>query len=241
MPSDSFNVFVTTMICANLAHIRETITRSAHKAGRSPEAVKLVAVSKTVSVDAMLAAVHCGQMVFGENYIQEAAQKRPHLPGISQWHYIGHLQSNKTKRAVELFDVIQTVDRWETAAALDSHARALGKSLSILLQVNIGRESQKSGTLPEAAEALLHKIAGATGLHILGLMAMPPYSPEPEHSRPFFREMNRLAQRFAACGLFADNGRVELSMGMSTDYPVAIEEGATLVRIGTALFGTRQP
>ncbi|MCL2789932.1 MAG: YggS family pyridoxal phosphate-dependent enzyme [Desulfobulbus sp.] len=229
------------MICDNLAHIQKTIARSAHKAGRGPGTVKLVAASKTVQPDAMLTAVRCGQMVFGENYIQEAADKMVRLPVAIHWHFIGHLQSNKTRQAVELFDVIETVDRWKVAAALDSHARSFHKNLSILLQVNIGREPQKSGVLPEAAETLLRKIAGETSLRVLGLMTMPPYSPEPERSRPYFRALSQLAQRLAALGLFADNDRVDLSMGMSNDYQIAIEEGATLVRVGTALFGTRQP
>jgi len=229
------------MICDNLARIRETIAQSAQRAGRSPDAVQLVAVSKTVDAEAVRTAVQCGQMLFGESYVQEAAGKIPLLPANIHWHCIGRLQSNKTRQAAELFEVIETVDRWKIAAALDSHARALGKDLAILVQVNIGREAQKSGVLPEATEDLLRRIGGETGLRILGLMAMPPYSPDPEHSRPYFRELRQLAQRLAALGLFAERGRVDLSMGMSHDYPVAIEEGATLVRVGTALFGMRQP
>jgi len=229
-----------TMIRDNLARIQETIADSARKAGRSPGAVRLVAVSKTVSPDVILEAVQAGQMLFGESYIQEAADKMSRLPAGLKWHCIGHLQSNKARQAAEMFDLIETIDRWKVAAALDSHARALGKTLSILLQVNIGREPQKSGVLPEEAETLLRKIVGETNLRVLGLMTMPPYSPDPEHSRPYFSALRQLAQRLASCGLFANNAQVELSMGMSTDYAVAIEEGATLVRVGTALFGTRQ-
>jgi len=228
------------MIRDNLARIRETIASSARKAGRSPEAVKLVAVSKTVSPDLIFEAVQAGQMLFGENYIQEAAEKMACLPASLQWHFTGHLQSNKARRAAELFDLIETVDRWKLAAALDSHARMLGKTISILLQINTGREPQKSGVLPEAAEALLTRIAGETGLRVLGLMTMPPYSPDPEQSRPYFSTLRQLGQRLASLGLFTNNAEVELSMGMSNDYAVAIEEGATLVRVGTALFGQRQ-
>ncbi|MDR2550563.1 MAG: YggS family pyridoxal phosphate-dependent enzyme [Desulfobulbus sp.] len=228
------------MVCDNLARIRETIARSARQAGRNPEAVKLVAVSKTVGTDSMLEAVQAGQILFGENYLQEAADKMTRLPALLQWHFIGHLQSNKAKQAAELFDVIETVDRWKVAAALDSHARLLGNPLSILLQVNIGREPQKSGVLPEQAELLLRKIVGETNLRVLGLMTMPPYSPDPEQSRPYFSALRQLAQRLASYDLFASNAEVELSMGMSSDYAVAIEEGATLVRVGTALFGQRQ-
>ncbi|WP_028318588.1 YggS family pyridoxal phosphate-dependent enzyme [Desulfobulbus elongatus] len=229
------------MIRDNLARILATIARSAKKAGRRPEEVKLVAVSKTVGVEPILAAVHSGQMVFGENYLQEAASKIPLLPAALQWHFIGHLQSNKARQAAELFEVIETVDRWKLAVALDSHARSLHKNLSILVQVNIGREPQKSGVLPEEAEALLSRVAGETSLRVLGLMAMPPYFPDPEKSRPYFRELRQLAQRLATLNLFTDNTRVDLSMGMSNDYSIAIEEGATLVRVGTALFGSRQP
>jgi len=228
------------MIRDNLARIQETIASSARKAGRRPEAVKLVAVSKTVSPDLIFEAVQAGQMLFGENYIQEAADKMACLPANLQWHFTGRLQSNKARRAAELFDLIETVDRWKVAAALDSHARLLGKTISILLQINTGREPQKSGVLPEAAEALLKRIAGETGLRVLGLMTMPPYSPDPEQSRPYFSTLRQLGQRLASFGLFANNAEVELSMGMSNDYAVAIEEGATLVRVGTALFGQRQ-
>ncbi|WP_310599798.1 YggS family pyridoxal phosphate-dependent enzyme [Desulfobulbus sp.] len=228
------------MVRDNLARIRETIARSARQAGRNPEAVKLVAVSKTVGTDLILEAVQAGQVLFGENYLQEAADKMTRLPALLQWHFIGHLQSNKARQAAELFDVIETVDRWKVAAALDNHARLLDKPLSIFLQVNIGREPQKSGVLPEQAEQLLRRIAGETSLRILGLMTMPPYSPDPEQSRPYFSALRQLALRLASYDLFASNTEVELSMGMSSDYAVAIEEGATLVRVGTALFGQRQ-
>ncbi|MCL1980264.1 MAG: YggS family pyridoxal phosphate-dependent enzyme [Proteobacteria bacterium] len=228
------------MVRDNLAHIQETIARSARKAGRNPREIKLVAVSKTVDIELIAEAVQAGQTLFGENYIQEAADKMTRLPPSLKWHFIGRLQSNKARQAAELFEVIETVDRWKVAAALDSHARLLGKTLSILLQVNIGREPQKSGVLPEAAETLLRKISGETSLRVFGLMTMPPYSPDPEQSRPLFSALRQLAEQLASRGLFADNAAVELSMGMSNDYAVAIEEGATLVRVGSALFGSRQ-
>ncbi len=240
MPFGCFNSPAMIMVRDNLARIRETIARSARQAGRNPEAVKLVAVSKTVGTDLILEAVQAGQVLFGENYLQEAADKMTRLPALLQWHFIGHLQSNKARQAAELFDVIETVDRWKVAAALDNHARLLDKPLSIFLQVNIGREPQKSGVLPEQAEQLLRRIAGETSLRILGLMTMPPYSPDPEQSRPYFSALRQLALRLASYDLFASNTEVELSMGMSSDYAVAIEEGATLVRVGTALFGQRQ-
>jgi len=223
----------------NLAHIAETIAQTANKAGRSPEEITLVAVSKTIGIDLIQEAMDNGQMLFGENYLQEAADKIPAVPPAVTWHFIGHLQSNKARQAVELFHVIETVDRWKIAQALDSHARSLKKPMSVLLQVNVGREKQKSGVLPEETETLLRQVAQETELRVLGLMTMPPFSSDPEKSRPYFKELRKLAQRLATLNLFADNAHVQLSMGMSHDYPVAIEEGATLVRIGTALFGPR--
>lgn len=228
------------MIGDNLSHILASIARSAKAAGRMPGDVRLVAVSKTVGIDLIGEAMACGQTLFGENYLQEAAVKIPLLPPAAQWHFIGHLQSNKARQAVELFDVIETVDRWKIAKALDDHARQADKTLAVLIQVNIGREKQKSGVLPEETEALLRRIKGETSLRVLGLMAMPPFSDDPEQSRPFFGALRKLAQHLAQLHLFADNNRIELSMGMSSDYTVAIEEGATLVRIGTALFGLRK-
>ena len=229
------------MISDNLAQILETIGQSARKVGRNPQDIKLIAVSKMIGVDLMRQALESGQTLFGENYLQEAADKIDLFPPTVNWHFIGHLQSNKAKQAVELFDVIETVDRWKIAKALDIHAKNQRKRLSVLIQVNTGREKQKSGVLPEAAEGLLRQVAQESDLRVLGLMTMPPFCHDPEKSRPYFRELKDLAKRLAALNLFADNGRVELSMGMSGDYPIAVEEGATLVRVGTALFGTRKP
>jgi hypothetical protein len=229
------------MVRDNLAHILETIAQTARKVGREPAEIKLVAVSKMVGVDLMQEAVASGQILFGESYLQEAAEKIPFFAPAVSWHFIGHLQSNKVKQAVKLFHVIETVDRWKVAKALDNQAGILNKKISVLIQVNIGREQQKSGVLPEEAEALLRQVAQETELRVLGLMTMPPFFPDPEKSRPYFRELRQLAQQLANLNLFADNARVELSMGMSNDYQVAIEEGATLVRVGTALFGIRQP
>jgi hypothetical protein len=228
------------MIHDNLAHILMAIAQTAKKAGRNPDDIKLVAVSKTVDIDLMRQAMENGQMLFGENYLQEAAEKISLFPPGVTWHFIGHLQSNKVKQAVELFDVIETVDRWKIAKALDNHSKILNKKTSILIQINTGREKQKSGVFPEEAETLLHQIAQETDLNVLGLMTMPPFFLDPEKSRPYFRELKELAKRFATLNLFADNTHVELSMGMSNDFPVAIEEGATFVRIGTALFGARK-
>jgi pyridoxal phosphate enzyme (YggS family) len=229
------------MICNNLNHILATITQTANKAGRNRQDIKLVAVSKFMGIDRIQQAIDCGQTLFGENYLQEAADKIHHFDKTINWHFIGHLQSNKAKQVAELFDTVETVDRLKVARALDHHAKKLDKKLSILVQVNTGREQQKSGVLPEETEALLRLIASETDLPVIGLMTMPPYFADPEKSRPYFKELKDLARRLAALHLFADNDKVELSMGMSGDYPVAIEEGATIVRVGTALFGPRTP
>ena len=227
------------MLSENYGRIIATMARAAERAGRDPQTVRLVAISKQVPIKLIREAIDCGQTVFGENYLQEATGKITQLPDTLCWHYTGHLQSNKARQAAELFDVIETVDSLKLALALDRHARALNRQLSVLIQVNIGREPQKSGVLPEETAALAGSIKKETGLRLAGLMTLPPYSDGPERSRPYFRRLRELAGQMAAHNLFADNTRVELSMGMSDDYPVAIEEGATIVRVGTALFGAR--
>ncbi len=227
------------MTCDNLTHILETIAQTARAIGRNPTEINLVAVSKRISINAIQQMIDCGQTLFGENYLQEASEKIQHFPPTLGWHFIGHLQTNKARQVAELFDVVETVDRLKIAKALDTHAKLLQKKLAVLIQVNIGREKQKSGILPEEAESLIRDITKETDLHILGLMTMPPFSPDPEKSRPYFKELKTLADRLAAQHLFSDNDHVELSMGMSGDYPIAIEEGATIIRVGTALFGAR--
>ena len=226
-------------ICQQIDRIQESIRQTAHACGRDPDTIQLIAVSKRQSLEKIQAAYACGQKIFGENYIQEAQDKiiRSHLN--ASWHYIGHLQSNKTAIAVELFDMIQTVDRVKIAKKIQRHAARMGKKQKILVQVNVGREKQKSGVLPEEAEKLIKNIAQEPNIRILGLMTMPPWSENPEESRPHFRQLYELATDLNSKGCFACPERVELSMGMSGDYQVAIEEGATMVRIGTALFGAR--
>jgi hypothetical protein len=225
-------------ICGNLEHIRAMVRETALRCGRNPETVRIVAVSKHVPAARMIEAQACGQMVFGENYMQEAAEKTGQMSVPLEWHFIGHLQSNKAAAAAELFQVIQTVDRLKIAVALNNHAERLGKRLDVLVQINVGREAQKSGVLPEQAEELLRAVQPLASLRVRGLMTMAPYGQEPEESRPWFRALNHLAVRLANSGLFYNNA-VELSMGLSADFTVAIEEGATLLRIGTAIFGQR--
>ena len=227
------------MISDNLEHIRRTMNEAARRSGRAPDSIKLLAVSKQVPVALISEAISCGLHLFGENYIQEAADKIPQFGNAARWHFIGHLQSNKARQAVTLFDVIETVDSFKLARLLDTHARALNRSLSILLQVNTGEEPQKSGMPVAATETLARQIMAETNLRLIGLMTIPPYFSDPERSRPYFRTLAAVAADLAQKGLFANANRIELSMGMSGDYAVAIEEGATIVRVGTALFGAR--
>ena len=224
-------------LAQNLARVREEITRAARQAGRRPQSVRLVAVSKTKPAQMVIQALAAGQTLFGENYVQEASQKIPQVTGEATWHFIGHLQSNKAKTAVRLFDVIQTVDRLKLARALDRHAREQGKTLGVLLQVNLAREPQKSGCSEEEAPALAQAVAQMPGLKLMGLMTMPPFFDDPERARPYFAGLRRLAQRLQAD--LPPGAMDELSMGMSGDFAAAIAEGATLVRVGTAIFGAR--
>jgi len=226
-------------IAANLEEIRNRIGQAALRAGRDPERVRLVAVSKKVQVERLREAYACGQRLFGENYLQEAATKIAELGPGYQWHFIGHLQSNKAGQAAGLFDLVETVDRLKVATALNRSREGSGLVLPVLLQVNIGREPQKSGVLPEGAAELLRQIWGLPNLAVRGLMVMPPFLEDAEAVRPYFRQTRELAASLADQGLLPPPGEAELSMGMSGDYEVAVEEGATLVRVGTALFGGR--
>ena len=223
----------------NLAAIRARMAAAATRAGRAPESVTLVAVSKYVPVERIAEAMAAGQELFGENYLQEAEEKIGQLPAALKWHCIGHLQSNKAKAAATLFHMVETVDRIKLARALDRHAAEAGRLLPVLIQVNVGREAQKAGVLPEEATALLGEMRELAHLEVRGLMTMPPFFDQPEAARPYFRALRELAEALASKGLLGTHGAIELSMGMSGDFEVAIEEGATLVRVGTALFGAR--
>lgn len=227
------------MICANLQVIRQKIAEAAERSGRNPADIRLLAVSKRHGPEKIREAFQCGQVLFGENYLQEAKDKIARLDPAISWHFIGHLQSNKAKTAVELFQMVETVDRLKIAQTLNKHATALGKCLDILIQVNIGREKQKSGVEPQDAGQLLQEVGKLEHLRVRGLMTMPPNTASPEESRPYFKALKTMAVQFTATGLFAKRTPVELSMGMSGDFIVAVEEGATLVRVGTALFGKR--
>lgn len=226
-------------IAANLAEIHHRIGQAARQAGRDPERVRLVAVSKKVEVARLREAHACGQRLFGENYLQEAEGKIAELGPGYQWHFIGHLQSNKAALAAGLFDLLETVDRLKVATAVQRTLAGSDRVLPVLLQVNIGREPQKSGVLPEEAAGLLRQLRQLPNLTVRGLMVIPPFREEAEAVRPFFRATRELAAQLAEQGLLPPEGEAELSMGMSGDYPVAVAEGATLVRVGTALFGAR--
>jgi pyridoxal phosphate enzyme (YggS family) len=226
-------------IKANLQHIQDQIKKTAIKAGRNPAEIRLVAVSKKMPSSAIKKALNAGQVIFGENYLQDAQKKIKELGAGPEWHFIGHIQSNKAKNIADLFHVVHTVDRLKLAKALDKEAGKIGKKLSVLVQINIGKEMQKSGVMPEQAENLLEVLQKFQHLQVKGLMTIPPYKNDPEDVRPFFRAMRNLKEQFAGKGYFSNTSLIELSMGMSHDYQVAIEEGATLVRIGTAIFGPR--
>ncbi len=225
-----------SQIAQNLEAVRRRIQAAAHRSGRDPAAVRLVAVSKTMPVARVRAAVAAGQRLFGENYLQEARPKIAALAGEQvSWHFIGHLQSNKAKGAVGLFELIHGVDRLKLALALEAAAASQGIVQKILLQVNLAEEASKSGVSPEAAPELLRQILLLPHLEVLGLMTMPPWL-APEAVRPYFRVLRELREQLQdRC----QRPLPELSMGMSGDYEVAVEEGATLVRVGTAIFGSR--
>jgi len=227
------------LICENLKNIRGEIADAAERSGRDPADIQLLAVSKRMDTSKIQEAYECGHLVFGENFIQEAREKIGRLDKSISWHFIGHLQSNKAKIAAQLFQVIETVDRLKVARALNKHAADLGKFLDILVQINIGREEQKSGVYPQDAEQFIRKVGTLQNLRVRGLMIMPPFSSDPEKARPYFRALKKMADQFQEQGYFADEYPVVLSMGMTNDFTVAVEEGSTLVRVGTAIFGKR--
>jgi len=218
-----------------LAQVREAAERS----GRPPDAVRLLAVTKTVSAEHILEAYQAGARLFGENYVQEGQGKVDALPRDAEWHMIGHLQSNKAKRAAELFTCVQSLDRPSLAAALEKAARARGLTLDVLIEVNTGSETTKSGADVQGAIELARRAADWPNLRLRGLMAIPPYCPDPEASRPHFRALRDLRDRMVSSLGLPAGALATLSMGMSHDFAVAIEEGATLVRVGTAIFGER--
>jgi pyridoxal phosphate enzyme (YggS family) len=219
-----------------LAHVRETIAAAAERAGRSSESITLLAVSKTHPPEAISALLDAGQTVFGESRVQEARAKIPLVPGRAAWHFIGHLQRNKIRQALPLFDLIHGVDSLELARDIQRIAEEIGANPRILLEINLAAESTKYGFTPERLQSEIEEIASLSRLNLEGLMCIPPPQPQPEMSRQFFVTLRELRDRLQSEFRI---GLPELSMGMSADYPIAVEEGATLVRVGTALFGNR--
>lgn len=223
-------------IAENLNAIRARIDAAAHRAGRDPAAVELVAVSKTHPAETIREAVDEGQMLFGENRVQEALIKIPSLPGRLRWHLIGHLQSNKVRKALPLFELIHGVDSVELARDIDRIAGELGLHPRVLLEINVSGERSKHGFDPAALERELDRLLLLPRVQVEGFMTMAPLVPEPEASRPFFASLRELRDRLATrTGIPLPI----LSMGMSGDFEVAVEEGATLVRVGSAIFGNR--
>ncbi len=229
------------MIHENIHYLKAKIEEIAEANGRSGQDVRLVAVSKRFPANAIKEAQNAGQIFFGENYLQEMQEKHEALNGEVQFHFIGHLQSNKASTAARICSMIETVDRIKLARILNNQLHALNKKLDILIQVNIAGEKTKSGVTPQQTEELLKRVQELDMLRPLGLMTMPPFSDNPEGSRIHFKRLKQLANTLGSKKLFYNNSKIELSMGMSHDYAIAIEEGATLVRIGTAIFGQRTP
>ncbi len=230
---------MTETIKSRLKLVKERIEAAALACGRDPRTVKLVAVSKTVHVDLVQAAIKAGVTILGENYVQEVRDKIEALSAEKvSWHFIGHLQSNKAKYAVQLFDLIHSVDSLKLAKELNKRAGIIGKVQNILVQVNISGETTKSGIETEQALELVRRIASLENLAVCGLMTMPPYFNAPDKVRPYFRALKDLSDIIRKEAI-ANVDMTELSMGMTGDFEVAIQQGATLVRIGTAIFGER--
>lgn len=220
----------------NLSRVLERMDQAARKAGRNPGEITLVAVSKTVETARIREAIEAGVTILGENYVQEAREKIDEIGHGIQWHMVGHLQRNKAKYVVTLFDYIHSIDGISLAHEIDRRAAQKGKKVRGLVEVNLSGETSKFGIDPDAVIDLIRHIAPLEHISIEGLMTMPPYFNEPEKARPYFIRLRELRDRVQEEGVRMD----ELSMGMSGDFEVAIEEGATMIRVGTAIFGERR-
>ena len=230
--------FYAMKIADALKNVLEDIRISALNAGRDANEVKLITVSKTVDLQRVMEAVNAGTTILGENRVQEAKEKITNFPLAEkkvEWHMIGNLQKNKAKTAVALFDLIHSVNSTELAAELNKHANNAGIVQNVLVQVKLSDESAKHGALEKDLMELLNSVMGMDNLKLLGLMTIPPFFADPEEARPYFRKLRQIAETASAKGFPVK----ELSMGMSNDYKIAIEEGATMVRVGTAIFGAR--
>lgn len=226
-----------TDVAANWQRVHERVSAAAQSAGRDPASVCIIAVAKTKPAAMVEAVLRAGAQHIGENYVQEATAKIAQVEAAATWHFIGHLQRNKAHKAAQVFQMVQTVDGLPLARALNRHASELGRRLRVLIEVNVGGEESKSGVAPVEVEPLLSAMAACTALQVDGLMTIPPPLSPPEVRR-HFRMLRQLRDRLRASA--PENARLdELSMGMTDDFEVAIEEGSTMVRIGRAIFGSR--
>ena len=225
-----------SVIRENFLRVRERIERAAQRSKRDPKEIKLVAVSKMVEAARIQEAIEAGATLLGENYVQEAQKKIETMGRPVAWHFIGHLQSNKAKAAVQLFDMVQSLDSVHLAEELNRRAVQANRVIAVLIEVNLAKEATKFGTDEERLFTLARKAKELDHLSLQGLMTMPPYFDSPEESRPYFIELRKWQERMEREGIRIK----ELSMGMSNDFEIAIEEGATYVRVGTAIFGHRQ-
>ena len=229
-------------IAAQLAQIRDRVSAAARRAGRNPDTIALMAVCKTFPAEAIIEAYAAGQRLFGENRVQEFAEKHPAVANLpdAHFHMIGHLQSNKAAKAAEIFHAVDSLDSAKLAQRLNDAAQKLNQTLDILLEINIGGEEAKTGLAPDSPEIdnILKQAANWPALRIRGLMTVPPFTDDPEGARPYFRKLRELRDRLAGRN-FPSVSFDTLSMGMSHDFEIAIEEASTCVRIGTAIFGER--
>ena len=220
----------------NLLRVTEKIEKAALNVGRDPKEIKLVGVSKTVETDRIKEAIKAGITILGENYVQEAQMKIEEIGRPVSWHFIGHLQSNKAKYAIRLFDMIHSLDSVSLAEELNRRAEQADRMMKVMIEVNLSKEATKFGTDEERVLSLAKRIQNLNHLSLEGLMTMPPYFDSPEMSRPYYIALRELKERMAKEGI----PMKELSMGMSNDFEIAVEEGATYVRVGTAIFGARR-
>lgn len=226
-------------IAGNYGTLLERIAEAAVKVGRNPKDIKLLGAAKSQSVELVRAAIAAGVRLIGENYVQEAREKKQAVSELVEWHMIGHLQRNKAKAAVEIFELIESLDSVALARELDQEGKKRGKTIRTFIEVNLGGEESKSGITKDKVGELLKAAGDLSHVSVEGLMTVPPLKEDPEDVRPYFCALRDLQAELQ--GLRMPNVSLkELSMGMTHDYPVAIEEGATIVRIGTALFGPRK-
>jgi pyridoxal phosphate enzyme (YggS family) len=226
-------------LCARLDSVRDRIARAASRAGRTPSSVRLIAVSKTFSAEHIRAVAAAGQVDFGENKVQEAQRKMAELQDLPiRWHFIGHLQSNKAKKAGELFHVIHAIDERQLLDPIDRGAAQAGRAVELLVQVDLAREATKHGLGPEGLSPLFEAAQRCQSVRLVGLMLLPPAVEDPEQVRPYFTALRRLRDDLILQGV-PNASLNELSMGMSHDFEIAVEEGATMVRVGSAIFGAR--